>query len=211
VTPLRECRQRGFGWLQIIGVLLAAAFLVGAIYKLVNYVGEWIEARDAAIFAAGEHKARAEYEARDNEKLIQATARIRELEAAARKEEARRAHAVSSAVATHIKEKNDAHRNLEILRAALHDGSLLLRDPAAEAGAGCPGSGERGGGRAAADPAGSAGRDGGGELPRAAAGVLSGRASDFLLTEAGRADAALGKLRLCRATLKAERSGRPSP
>ncbi|MGH8764212.1 MAG: hypothetical protein ACRET8_00690 [Burkholderiales bacterium] len=198
---MRSARHRGVIDLIQIGIILA---IVLAVAGLLAALHSWWTGFTDGLREEGRTEIRLEVKTRDNEKLVKAAARIKELEDLARGEEGRMQTAVNSAVANHVKEKNDVIKDLDRLRAGLRNGTFSLHDPGAKPGGGCPGSGGRAGGAPAGDPAGDPGRVGGGEL--------SAEAADFLLGEAGRADLKVKALQLCRATLKAVHSkNEPTP
>lgn len=194
-------KPRGFALAQlalVLGILLAVAGIVVAVRGYLEGIREEAD-------KAGYTRAVAEVAARDNKKLAAALKRVQELEADKAKREETMQAAVDAAVAQKSKEARDATRNLETLRAGLRNGTFSLRDPGAKTRPGCPGSGERPATAIAGDPAGSSGRVGGGELRGEGEGVLSVEAGEFIVAEAGRADAKVRALQICRATLKAER------
>ena len=188
-------RERGF----VMYVVLAIA-AVAALAVLVGQWNDFVSGIDGKGYARGVQETSAAYEKRDNEKLVRALARVKELEAAAAAAEARKQGEVDAAVAKAEKEKRNVQDRYDRMVAGLRDGTFRLRDPGArpKPGPGCAGGGGGALGEAAGDPAGGAGRDGGGEL--------SGEAGAFLLGEARRADQVTSKLRLCRETLKADRA-----
>lgn len=211
-------RMRGFGVIEIVAVLVALAVLIGAVAGLVGLV----KARDEGIerngHSRGVGETEARYTTRDNQKLTKALAEVRRLEAEARAREDGMQDKVNKAVAKHLEGERNAKMDLEILRAGVRDGTLLLRDPGRAAdSAGCPGGGERTGSAVAGNPLGGGGRDAGagfsggtaGLLPRAEGdargAALSDAASDFHILEAFRANLKVKALQLCRATLRAER------
>lgn len=192
-------KQRGFALPDLMLILA----IVGLIAAIAFGVEHYLTNLQAEAKAAGRAEALREVSERDNKKLVAANARILELEQQARGEEARRQSAVDSAVAKHSKEAANVKKQLDTLRAGLRDGTLLLRDPGAGSGTGCPGGGQRAGSSVAGDAAGGAGHIGG--------GVLSREASEFLFSEAARADLKVKALQLCRETLLSERADKASP
>lgn len=196
---------KGFGIIEGIGAIVALAFLIGAITLLAHTIITSYENTRREGHDAGVAETDAAYTKRDNDKLVKAAARIKQLEEVARAEESRTQAAVNVAVAKHIKEKANAQSKLADIQSRIASGALILRDPGIRTGTGCPGGGGRTGTEAAGDPAGSAGRDGGGELRGQGSGVLSDEARAFILSEAARADRKVMALQLCRAALLGER------
>lgn len=188
-------RTRGFSFIEIIGALLAAAALVGAIYGLVHYVGEWVKTRDAGIFTAGYDKAKKELAERDKKELEDADRQIAKMLADKLATDTAHAEAQADAKRIHDREVANAKSETAALLARVRSGDLVLRDPGAivrASGSGQPGAGGVAGcvptDTAAAAPGGSG---------QALGGRISDAASEFLLTEADRADEVASDLALC--------------
>jgi hypothetical protein len=189
-------RRLGFGLFQVIAALLAAAALVLAIAKLVSYVGDWIETRDAALVQYGVEKCQSSYKTRDNEQLRRVIAEKEKLVAEKAEREARVARDVNKLEAEYVRRLNEKTRDFDSFVADLNAGRIVYRDPGK---AGPEPDIDRDGakGSVAADTGGGAGQGG--------RGVLSREAAVFLRSEAERADKVVEKLNLCRGVLEEER------
>ena len=167
-------------WLILGVVLVWLASLVG--------VGTWQRSDGATT-------ERAKWVERENAELVAANAKIIELNAAARAQEAR--HAASLAVIStgHQQEIKNAQAQAIADRAAVRAGGLRLYDVAAPGLRAC--------GSLPSPPGATAGgRDG------RAAGELSGEATQFLFDLANDADAVARQLAACQRVVRADREVR---
>jgi hypothetical protein len=141
---------------------------------------------------AGHAAERGKWQARENEQLTTANAKIMELQEAARAEERAKAQAVAAISEKYEKEKIDAAAQKARDIAAARAGALSLRIPAPS----CPGAG---GGETGAAPAAAGERDGRapGELPREVTANLLALADD--------ADEVVQQLSACQAVVRADR------
>lgn len=164
-------------WLIItIGVLWLAS-LVG--------VGTWQN-------EAGHVAERTTWQAKDNEKLRLANAEILRLETEARDNEADHARRLADIGTNIVKDKQREQTQHQADLDRVRAGTLVLRDP------GAPGL------RACAGAAGTLGAGAGGS-DGPAGGGLSGAASEFLLSEASRADAIVHQLTAAQAVIAEDR------
>lgn len=192
-------KQRGMaqGWMLLIGIIVLVSAVTAGIVALNAY-----EARiDKQGYDRGVKETRAEVAERDNDALKEAivkkdklTARVRELESS---------HATETATLTNNLRKemiNEIHKR-ETIIAGLRAGSIVLHDPFVSA----PGVGDcKPGGGATAGTAGS-GTDGAG------GGQLSGQTSEFLVSEANRADTLARKTTALQAQVIADRKACLTP
>lgn len=162
----------------IIGLIIAwGASLFG--------VGHWQNAE-------GHTEERVAWQAKDNQELAQANAKILTLEAAARDTEHRHAAEIDSVATTYEKEKANALAKKDSVIADLRSGALRLRDPYSLAF-------KASGGPTGAAPASSGQRDGG------AGGELSVSTSEFLIGLASDADEVVKQLQACQAVVRSDR------
>lgn len=169
-------------WL-IVGALIA---LAGA-YGWGRYDGGEVEA--------------ASWRKRELQQQSDFNAKVQKLQEEYRARERAGAERLAAVSADYQKELVNAKTAKDRAVADLRAGRLVLRDPGA---AGCA----TGGGAAAPAGAGAGGRDGAppGELPRAAEGVLSERASEFLIGLASEADEVARQLAACQGVVRADRA-----
>jgi hypothetical protein len=194
-------KLKGFTGIQIIGMLLAAAALVGAIAGLVYGVTSYLEGVRKTADKAGYDRAMKEVGQRDLKALSEATDEIVRLNKEARARELEHAKVVANLNAKLKKEKENAKAAESKLLADLDAGALVLRDdvliPAA-----CPaesGAPQGSGGRTAAPSA----------DPKRAAGKTCWRFSPdvekTLVEIGGRADRYAASLTSCVALLEEDR------
>ena len=137
----------------------------------------------------GDH-VRAEYAARDLKAQAEAAALTKDTEEKYRAQEQAHSQAVAQIANDYEGRLTDAQRKTTIALDAIRAGGLRLRDPGAQA------CGDPAPGTATA----TAGRNG------AESGRLSGAASEFLLSEAARADAVVLQLTACQGVVTADRN-----
>lgn len=121
-------RSKGFTGLEIIGIVVAAALLVGAIAGAIHLVTSYLDGVRKEAFEAGEAKCDAAYKARDNQQLADVQ---RQLIAAMKAKEVaeKRANDLARQLGAKLKQEQettdaDAKRTL----ADLASGALILRD-----------------------------------------------------------------------------------
>lgn len=179
-------RSRGFSGIEIIGALLAAAALAGAIAGGIHLVTSYIEGERQAGHDAGRKAALLEVEQRDNEKLLEANAEILRLGKLAADLQQQLGKSLASIDATYRKGVHDGNAKADAVIADIHAGRLVLRDPGTgEARSGSPGGGGGAVPAAAGDPAVGDGAQG---------APLSARLSDFLVRQFSGADNDLKQL-----------------
>lgn len=140
----------------------------------------------------GQAMERAKWQAREVTELRTANDKIAVLEHAARSAELDYADAMNKIAIQFEQEKRDANIKTNRLIAKLRAGDLRLYDPAARRESPCAGTtGET--------PASPGSGDG------ATAGGLSGEATEFLLSEAERADEIVLQLNACQGVVRADR------
>jgi len=173
VLPMMPAAWKGIA--KLVLILLIVTAVGGIVYAVKSY----IEARDAAIFAAGESKERAKWQARESEELRRANATIVFLNDRYTALQGQHLNQVNKIVERQFEEKRYAKEAVDRALAAASAGTLILRDPGARAATGQDaGAGEKAqAGAAAAESHGT--QD----------SRLSGAASAFLLQLAGEADA----------------------
>ena len=136
----------------------------------------------------GDH-VRAEYAARDLKAANEAAALTKATEEKYRAQEQAHSQAVAQIANDYEWRLTDAQAKTTLALNAIRSGGLRLRDPGAQAcGDTAPGT-----------PASTSGRDG------ASAGGLSNQASEFLYSEAARADSVVLQLSACQAVIQADR------
>lgn len=140
----------------------------------------------------GVHAERARWQARENQQLAEANAKIRELTDAARAAERIHTEALNSVSDHYQGELRDAKKRHDDDLAAVRDGGLRLRDNYAAAV--CPDTG-----RVSETGTGASGH-------HAAGGTeLSREATEFLLGLANEADQVARQLSACQAVIRADR------
>lgn len=145
---------------------------------------------------AGHTAERVTWQAKTNQELAQANAKIIQLETAARAQEQQHAAQLEQVATTYEKEKADVTAQKDSVIAQLRAGAIRLHDPYSP-GFKAPGS--------PTSPAASTGRCDGG-----AGSELSQRTSEFLVGLASRADEVVKQLQACQAVVKSDRKG-PAP
>ncbi len=140
-------------------------------------------------YRLGGDSVRAEYAARDLAAVTEAAKETKRIQDEYRAKEQASAVALAAVSTDYQKRLTDAQAKTALALNAIRSGSVRLRDPGAQA---CSG----GASEAAAT---AAGRDG------ATAGGLSGAASEFLLSEAARADSVVLQLTACQGVVTADR------
>lgn len=149
-------------------------------------VGKWQN-------SSGRVAERVEWQARENEELRLANAKIIELNEAARAAERKHAEQVSGISARLEKEKSDVGKSKDAIIAELRAGQRGLRDP----GAASVKTSSRGSPQAGA----AAGQCDGG-----AGGQLSQSAAEFLVSLASEADEVVKQLTACQEVIRADRA-----
>ena len=143
--------------------------------------------------ARGVNSERVAWQAKANNELASANAKILQLENDARVKEQAHANALAVIATNYEQELQHAENTRKADVAAARSGALRLRDPGTTAQQTC-GSAT---GQAAT---GSGGRDG------QAGGELSPELTEFLVSEAGRADAIVQQLGACQAVIVSDRA-----
>lgn len=185
-------RKRGFSLIELVGVLIAAAALVGAIAGAIHIVTTFIENTHREGVDEGRQAALREVADRDNKKLLAAQAEILRLQKLIDDLDKQLARALAEVDDKYQQGVKDGQARTDSFIAGVHDGSIILRDPGTgEARNGCARSGDANV-QGAGDPAGPAG------APRA---KLSVAASDFLLGLTGECDAGVRQLSACQDSL----------
>lgn len=143
-------------------------------------------------YSLGKDNVRAEYAARDLQAAADAQAAYKAIAEKYRAKEQADAQALATVANDYERRLKDARGKTTVAMDALRSGALRLRDPGAV--------GQQAGGNCAPETPPSTGkRDG-----EKGAG-LSDQASEFLLTEAARADAYTEQLAACQAVIEADR------
>lgn len=177
-------KQRGFGLLELVAVLVAAAALIGAITMLVHVVVVSYENERLAGYNAGAADKDAWWKGQNSARLAALNQRILVLVAQkdALEEKLRQANTTIAAKAK--EEKDRANNQANATLADLDTGALVLRDGIVELVSGCPAGPARG-------AAGALGAGAGGDpckpryrLSKAADGFLVGTARDGELSAA---------------------------
>lgn len=162
----------------IIAALILWAASIGGVGYWQNHAGHTAE--------------RVAWQQKDNEELRKANASILALEESARDSEQKHAQEMSTIGNDFEKEKQDAKRKTDATLAALHAGTIVLRDPYTSS----------------LHPAGSktgqavttaSGSDGG------TTAKLSDESAGFLLNLSGEADEVVGQLTACQAVIRSDR------
>lgn len=167
-------------------ILAVVVMWIGSLFG----VGRWQN-------EAGHTAERVSWQAKDNQELAQANAKIILLETAARAQEHQHAAQLAQVATTYEKEKADVAAQKDSVIAQLRAGTVRLHDPYSP-GFKAPGS-------PASPAAASTGRCDGGE-----GSELSQRTSEFLVGLASRADEVVKQLQACQAVVKSDRKG-PAP
>ena len=171
------------------------AKLAAALVFVVIVIGAYIKGR-----TDGGDIVRGEYAARDAKAASDYAAKERELTEANRQKERQWAKSAAQASAKYQREiaANETQRLAD--RAAIESGAIRLRDPGTA-------DHKAAGSEACAVAGTSGGRDGGAEtgLQAASAGVLSAKASEFILDIANQCDAVVNQLSAAQRILRAER------
>ena len=141
-------------------------------------------------YSLGADHVKAEYAARDLKAQAEAAALTKATEEKYRAQEQAHSQAVAQIANDYEGRLTDAQRKTTIALDAIRAGGLRLRDPGAQA---CRDP-------AASVAASTSGRNG------AESGRLSGAASEFLLSEAARADAVVLQLTACQGVVTADRN-----
>lgn len=175
---MKATRTRGFAVLELIGVLVAGAALIGALTMLVHTVIVSYEKERSDGYAAGVADTQAADTARTNARLAAVNARLVALQADRDmlEEKLRTANKTIADLAN--EEKQRANNEASSTLADLDTGALVLRDGIVELVSGCPAGPARG---AAGAPGASAGGDPCKpryRFSKAAEGVLVGTARD---------------------------------
>jgi len=163
---------------------------------------KFTESLDAKGYARGVLETKAEYVNRDNVALKEALAAQHQAEINAAAADARATAAQTLASTNYQKGVKDGKTQTEQRIAAVNNGSLRLRDPAAKALV-CPAFGDSAGKAQVARPAGGGDGQAGGEL--------STTASEFLLRLTGEADQIARQLGLAQAVIISDREMCNSP
>lgn len=142
---------------------------------------------------------RVEWQAKENDALKKATARLAELTAEATKKEREHADALAAVSGHYQGELKNERAKKDRVIAGLRAGTVRLFDPNGK----CSGIGialpETGPGPSGRDAA------GGGNLPGSSVAILSSNASEFLIGEASRADEVAKQLTACQGIVRADR------
>lgn len=140
-------------------------------------------------YRLGGDSVRAEYAKRDIAAANEAATLTKATQEKYRAKEQASADALAAVSTDYQKKLTDAQAKTAIALNAIRSGSVRLRDPGSPPGGSCP----------AETAASTAGRDG------SESGRLSGAASEFLLSEAARADAVVLQLTACQGVVAADR------
>ena len=149
-------RQRGFTGIEIIGLIVAAAALIGAIGGVVHLATSYLDSVRAEAKQAGRDECDAAYKVRDNEALADARAEIIRLNKQYRELEQASAKRINQLAGELAKEKARDKEAADRMLDDLDSGALVLRDGIVQIAA-CP---------AAEGPAGAG--------PQVAAGAFGG-------------------------------------
>jgi len=181
-------RQRG----SILFYIVLAIALLGLIAAITYRVTDYLEGLDQQGYDRGKNETKAAYERRHAEDLAAVNRRIIELEAERDRLAREILERVAAIDALRTKEVNDVKAKAVRDVARIRADALKLRDPGySRAERACSGGSET---PAAAGGAGVGDGAAKGGLPGSAAGVLSSRASEFLITLVGEADALVVQL-----------------
>ena len=176
--------QRGIVQVYLILIVLAGISLA------LWYAYQTIDKRG---YERGKSEVDAAYALRDNEALRAATAKIQQLQTAARDKEIAHALATNEISLKYQQDTDNARKNVASLNARVRSGDLRLFDPGAKCSAPSGGSG------LSAPLAPAPGGDGG------AAGQLSVAVADFLVSLAADADVVAQRLSACQSIVRADR------
>jgi len=176
-------KQLGVSALIYVGAVLALAAIGMSVFFGAK---SYIDGVDSKAFERGRVEAVAAYQKRDNEALAAANKRIAELGIQIRAIEEQAAKDVAKLDADHQKEIERAKNQAKHDAAAARSGALVLRDRWRDEALSCAADRDRDAVSAATGTASS------GNGPRGA--ELSREATEFLLSEANRADAVVDKL-----------------
>lgn len=184
-------KQLGVSAIVYVGAVVVLAGIASAVFFGAK---SYIDGVDSKAFERGRTEAVAAYQKRDNEALAAANKRIAELGIQIRAIEAKAAKDVAALDANHQKEIERAKNQAEHDVNAARSGALRLRDHWRDEARSCIAARDRDAVSAAA------GTTGVGNGPRGA--ELSAEATEFLLTEANRADAVVDKLTAAQALIR---------
>lgn len=188
-------KQRGaiaIGWLYLAGAIALILALTGLVMAWNSYT----EGLDKKGYDRGVSETTATWTKRDNVALQATLAAQKAAEVRVAQAEANAAQAQSYATGQYEKGMNDGKVKTAALVAAARSGTFRLQDPG-QTRAITPCSAAIGPASTATSASGGDGHDGG--------GGLSAEASEFLLSEGGRANALVKKLNLARAVIVSDR------
>ena len=174
--------------MKAIATLVAIVAVLGALWWIYSGI-------DERGYQRGKSETETTYAKRDNKQLVDAQQKILDLQADIRTRESKGDADQAAISATYQEQLSHAHAETDRLVDAVRRGDVRLRDPGANVAA-CAGGGD--GGRTTVAGA-AGGRDG------PAGGELSREAAEFLLSEAGRADAIVRQLAAAQAVILNDR------
>lgn len=191
----RMKRQRGFGWIEAVAILVAVAVAFFAIRSVIKAVNAHDESIRTTADKAGYDRAMKELAQRDKKELEDAGVMIAALQL--EKDTAAALHSEEQArlKKDHDKEVSDANRKTADLLDRVRSGELVFYDPGQQPGAGGPDLGHQAGGSGGIEGRTAAAATGG--SGQALGAGLSRPATEFLLEEADRADEVARDLALC--------------
>jgi type II secretory pathway pseudopilin PulG len=145
-------KPRGFSGLEILGIIIALAVLVGAIAGAIHLVTSYVDGVRTAAEESGKATCDAAYKARDNTQLQAALARVKTLEDKAREDERLHVAALAEINRKLLEEKKNGQVAKDKLAADIRAGRLV-RNSNAFQGGGCPANNGGSTGGAAVTPA----------------------------------------------------------
>lgn len=174
--------QRGNVYIYI-GAALAGLALISALFFGAK---SYLDGVDSRAFARGQQEAQVAYEKRDNEALQNLNKRIVQLTAEIKEREDKYAADLSLLDTQYQKEKKDAKIRADRAVADVRSGVLRLRDKWRNDALACSAERDRNAGTEATTASGGTTDTGGGELSK--------ELTEFLVSEANRADEVVRKL-----------------
>lgn len=174
--------------------LIAGVVGLGLVVALFFGAKSYLDGVDAKAFARGQQEAQVAYEKRDNEALQSLNKRIVELTGEIRARDDKYAADLSMLDAMYQKEKRNAKIRADRAVADARSGALRLRDSWRDEALACGAERDRSAGTAATTTPGGTADTGGRELSK--------ELTEFLVSEANRADEVVRKLNQLQAVIR---------